>query len=126
MSRGEDTPSVDSTNPINSDTTNPTTENPPTNPATTPTMQPVREGRKDLNYRKINNPLAQPARCTMSQAKPPTLKESAHLASQMPLETLSEYDLNNPEWLPQTVEEALKSDEKDKWRKAIDDELEQL
>ena len=60
----------------------------------------------------------------MSQAKPP--KESAHLASQTPLETLSEHDLNNPEWLPQTVEEALKSDEKDKWRKAIDDELEQL
>ena len=34
---GEDTPSDDSTNPINSDTTNPTTENPPTNTATTPT-----------------------------------------------------------------------------------------
>ena len=60
----------------------------------------------------------------MSQAKTP--KESAHLASQTPLETLSEHDPNTPEWLPQTVEEALKSDEKDKWRKAIDDELEQL
>ena len=60
----------------------------------------------------------------MSQAKTP--KESAHLTSQTPLETLSEHDLNNPEWLPQTVKEALNSDERDKWRKAIDDELEQL
>ena len=45
----------------------------------------------------------------MSQAKAP--KESAHLASQTLPETLSEHDLNNPEWLPQTVKEALKSDE---------------
>jgi len=35
---GEDTPSNNSTNPINSATTNPTTKNPPTNTATTPTM----------------------------------------------------------------------------------------
>ena len=123
---GEDTPSDDSTNPINADTTNPTTENPSTNTATTPTIWPVQEGRKDLNYRKVNNPLAQLAHCTMSQAKPPTLKESAYLASWMPLKTLSEHDPNNPEWLPQTVKEALKSNEKNKWRKAIDDELEQL
>ena len=45
----------------------------------------------------------------MSQAKTP--KESAHLALQTPLKTLSEHDPNNPEWLPQTVKEALKSDE---------------
>jgi len=71
----------------------------------------VREGRKDLDYRKVNNPLAQPSRRTMSQAKPWNPKESAHLASQTPLETLSERDPNNPEWLPQSVEEALESDE---------------
>ena len=95
--KGEDTPSDDSTNPTNADTINPTTENPSTNTAATPTMRPVWEGRKHLNYRKVNNPLAQPAHCTMSQAKPPTLKESAYLASQTPLKTLSEHDLNNLE-----------------------------
>ena len=38
----------------------------------------------------------------------------------------SEHDPNNLEWLPQTVKEALESDEKAEWRKAINDELEQL
>ena len=131
---GEDTPSDNSTNAdtINPTTENPTTEspstteNPSTNTAATPTTRPVWEGRKDLDYRKVNNPLTQLAHHTMSQAKPPTLKESAHLTSQTPLKTLSEHDLNNLEWLPQTVEEALKSNKKDKWRKAIDDKLEQL
>ena len=77
----------------------------------------------------MNNPHAQPSRCTTSQneilnlSRPP---ESAHLASETLLETLSKHDPNNPEWLPQTVKEALESNEKAKWRKAINDELEQL
>ena len=53
-------------------------------------------------------------------------QESAHLTSETLLETLSEHDPNNPEWLPHTVKEALESDEKAEWRKAINDELEQL
>ena len=44
----------------------------------------------------------------------------------MPLKTLSEDDLNNSEQLPQNVKEALQSDEKDEWRKSIENELEQL
>ena len=44
----------------------------------------------------------------------------------MPLKTLSKDDVNNLEWLPQNVEEVLQSDEKDKWRKVIENELEQL
>ena len=77
----------------------------------------------------MNNPCAQPSCCTTSQneilnlSRPP---ESTHLASETLLETLSEHDPNNPEWLPQTVEEALESNKKAKWRKAINDALEQL
>ena len=118
----------DSTNPTIAHTT-PNTETPslpPVNTATTPAVRPVWEGRKDLNYRKVNNPHAQPFWHIMSQAEPTKTRESAYLTSQTLLKTLSEHDLNNPEWLPQTVKEALKSDEKNKWRKAIDDELEQL
>ena len=132
--KGKDTTSDNSPNPTTtmvSDTRTRTPSLPPVNtaktPANTPVTRPVQEGRKDLDYR--NNPHAQPSCHTTSQneilnlSRPP---ESAHLASETLLKTLSEHDPNNPEWLPQTVEEALESNEKAEWRKAINDELEQL
>ena len=68
----DDTPSNDSTNPTITETIpNKTPSLPPINTATTPITRPVQEGRKDLDYRKANNPQAQPSQCT---------RESAHLA----------------------------------------------
>ena len=134
--KGKDTTSDNSPNPTTTmapDTRTPSL--PPVNTAKTPTntsvMRPVWEGRKDIDYRTMNNPHAQPSHCTTSQnealnSSRPLSWESAHLTSETLLETLSRHDPNNLEWLPHTVEEALKSDEKAEWRKAINDELEQL
>ena len=57
---GEDTLSDDPPNP-----TVPNTETPETR-SLPPVTRPVREGRKDLDYRTINNPHAQPSRSTAS------------------------------------------------------------
>ena len=64
---GEDTLSDDPPNPTVPNTETPETRSlPPVNTTETPVTRPVREGRKDLDYRTINNPHAQPSRSTAS------------------------------------------------------------
>jgi hypothetical protein len=102
-------------------------------------MRPVREGRKSLDYRKMNNPLAQPTRRVPPQTAPqevsrPTAasaarrmaRETAHLAHDTLIEKLEQRDPGDPEWFPRSVEEALESNECVEWEKAINEELTQL
>jgi Reverse transcriptase (RNA-dependent DNA polymerase) len=123
-------PIIETQPPTPKNTTNPITETP---------TRPVREGRKDLDYRVINNPRAQPSRCVPTQTEPlnvsrPTAassakrrpRETTHIAHQSIFDALSRQSLEDPEWLPQTCEEAMKCDEGPEWEKAIDEEYNQL
>ena len=87
--------------------------------------RPVREGRKSLDYRKLNNFFAQPTRHVPMQTAPqevlramaspsPRWKtwEIAHLVHETLVEKLEQCNLVDLEWLPWSVEEALKSDER--------------
>ena len=53
-------------------------------------------------------------------------RETTHIAHQSIFEALTWQSPENPEWLPQTCEEAIKCDEGSGWEKAIDEEYNQL
>jgi len=105
---GENEEISKSSNPTTSDTA-PKTETPTLPPINTPkppeniTVRPVHKGRKSLDYRKINNPLAQPLRQVPAQTAPqevsrptaasaarPTAQEIAHLAHDTLIEKLEQ------------------------------------
>jgi hypothetical protein len=142
QAEGETEPSDDFANPETPNTpiieTQPPTPDNTTTITETPT-RPVREGRKDLDYRVINNPRAQPSRHVPTQTVPlnvsrPTAassarrrpRETTHIAHQSVFDALTRQNPEDPEWLPQTREEAIKCDEGSEWEKAIDEEYNQL
>lgn len=138
---GEDQLSHDSPNPPTTNIT-PKTETPSLPPIKSPEnilRRPVCDGRKNVNYRKMDNPRAQPSNCMPTQTEPlnvsrPTVasaarhrqKEMAHIAFQSVFDALTWQDPSDPEWLPQTRKEALECEEGREWEKAIDTEYTQL
>jgi len=103
---------------ISNDTTSPSPPTPPENPIETPTARPRREKRKDHDYRHMNDPLARVYR-KRDAPDPPDQDETAQFIAFL-AQTL------DTEWLPQTIEEALSSNEAADWKKAADEEMDQI
>ena len=66
------------------------------------------------------------SRATASSSARRKTREIAHLVHKTLVEKLEQRDPGDPEWLPRSVKEALKSDECIEWEKAINEELNQL
>ena len=127
-------------NPI--PTTIPTQEIPsPIEPINFPALRP-RRTRTDHDYRRLNNPQARPTDRTLEESTPPDItrhtessaakiisKNRTHLAFEDFIGNIKEKSfqvlpsISDKDGLPETLEEAMQTEEKEHWMAAVEAEL---